>query len=147
MRMYVASAACLLMCASASGADLMDASTLQGKVLLGDQGWFNCDLKMRRRYADVRCFGGMPADVRERLGRGSDGRLYLAGQGPARVSGLVQLSRGRLAAEQLAHLGPRSPKRRHPDDRPLPGPQRAGGRRAMRGSRDDHRDRQSTLLN
>lgn len=42
MRMYVASAACLLMCASASGADLMDASTLQGKVLLGYQGWFNC---------------------------------------------------------------------------------------------------------
>jgi len=42
MRVQTVSAICLLMGVSAYGADVVDASTLQGKVLVGYQGWFNC---------------------------------------------------------------------------------------------------------
>jgi len=42
MRMCSVAAICLLMCISASGAEIVDASTMDGKVLLGYQGWFNC---------------------------------------------------------------------------------------------------------
>ena len=39
---FILPAALLVACAAACGADRVDASTLQGKVLLGYQGWFNC---------------------------------------------------------------------------------------------------------
>ena len=35
--------AMLLVTGSVRAADVVDASTLQGKVLLGYQGWFNCE--------------------------------------------------------------------------------------------------------
>ena len=39
---FILPAALLVACAAARGADRVDASTLQGKVLIGYQGWFNC---------------------------------------------------------------------------------------------------------